>query len=297
MIAQDTGSAIVGPARADIYFGAGDEPAASPAASSSPGSFVMLVPRELDPVEAGADMPLPTAAAGHRRCRSRGAGRSRRRSRRNDQREPAPRRPTPKPRAMSTCRRARRHAGAACSAHDERALWTTVTRVDRAAARARPARAATTEAKPLRRQPRRAVAKAAHAAARAAKSAKRAAAARPRRRRWPPLGRRMKQRVARGTRADRRAARSARLTQGEAHAALLRFCAARSAREREAGAGHHRQGRAAATASAACCKPPGAAVARAAGIPRAGGRLRGRAYRATAARARSMCGCGGRAAA
>ena len=25
MIAQDTGSAIVGPARADIYFGAGDE--------------------------------------------------------------------------------------------------------------------------------------------------------------------------------------------------------------------------------------------------------------------------------
>ena len=35
MIAQDTGSAIIGPARADLYFGAGDDAGASPAASAS----------------------------------------------------------------------------------------------------------------------------------------------------------------------------------------------------------------------------------------------------------------------
>ena len=35
MIAQDTGSAIVGPARADLYFGAGSMPAGSPAGSGT----------------------------------------------------------------------------------------------------------------------------------------------------------------------------------------------------------------------------------------------------------------------
>ena len=35
MVAQDTGSAIVGPARADLYFGAGDEAGRSPAASAT----------------------------------------------------------------------------------------------------------------------------------------------------------------------------------------------------------------------------------------------------------------------
>ncbi|MGN6747659.1 MAG: murein transglycosylase A [Xanthobacteraceae bacterium] len=64
MIAQDTGSAIVGPARADIYFGAGDEAARIAGRIKNPGTFVMLVPRELDPVAAGSDLPLPPARPG-----------------------------------------------------------------------------------------------------------------------------------------------------------------------------------------------------------------------------------------
>jgi peptidoglycan lytic transglycosylase A len=59
MIAQDTGSAIVGPARADIYWGAGDRAADFAGRVRQPGSFAILVPRELDPVAAGARMPLP----------------------------------------------------------------------------------------------------------------------------------------------------------------------------------------------------------------------------------------------
>ncbi len=59
VIAQDTGSAIIGPARADIYFGAGDEAARIAGRIKNPGDFVMLLPRVLDPVEAGRDMPLP----------------------------------------------------------------------------------------------------------------------------------------------------------------------------------------------------------------------------------------------
>jgi membrane-bound lytic murein transglycosylase A len=59
VIAQDTGSAIVGPARADIYFGAGDEAARIAGRIKNPGTFVMLLPRELDPVAAGSDVPLP----------------------------------------------------------------------------------------------------------------------------------------------------------------------------------------------------------------------------------------------
>jgi membrane-bound lytic murein transglycosylase A len=61
VIAQDTGSAIVGPARADIYFGAGDEAARIAGRIKNPGEFVMLIPRQLDPVEAGEDTPLPMA--------------------------------------------------------------------------------------------------------------------------------------------------------------------------------------------------------------------------------------------
>ena len=42
VVAQDTGSAIVGPARADIYFGAGDEAARIAGRIKNPGDFVML---------------------------------------------------------------------------------------------------------------------------------------------------------------------------------------------------------------------------------------------------------------
>jgi membrane-bound lytic murein transglycosylase A len=59
MMAQDTGSAIVGPARADIYFGAGAEAARMAGRIKNPGQFVMLIPRELDPVEAAQNVPLP----------------------------------------------------------------------------------------------------------------------------------------------------------------------------------------------------------------------------------------------
>jgi membrane-bound lytic murein transglycosylase A len=59
MIAQDTGSAIVGPARADLYWGAGDDAGRSAGRIRHPGRFVMLLPRELDMVEAGKHTPLP----------------------------------------------------------------------------------------------------------------------------------------------------------------------------------------------------------------------------------------------
>jgi peptidoglycan lytic transglycosylase A len=60
VIAQDTGSAIVGPARADIYWGAGDEAGRIASRIRHRGRFVMLIPRELDLIEAGKHMPLPT---------------------------------------------------------------------------------------------------------------------------------------------------------------------------------------------------------------------------------------------
>jgi membrane-bound lytic murein transglycosylase A len=59
MIAQDTGSAIIGPARADLYLGAGDDAARIAGRIRHPGRFVMLLPRELDMIAAGKHMPLP----------------------------------------------------------------------------------------------------------------------------------------------------------------------------------------------------------------------------------------------
>jgi membrane-bound lytic murein transglycosylase A len=59
MIAQDTGSAIVGPARADLYLGAGDDAGRVAGRIHHPGRFVMLLPRELDLIAAGKQMPLP----------------------------------------------------------------------------------------------------------------------------------------------------------------------------------------------------------------------------------------------
>jgi membrane-bound lytic murein transglycosylase A len=59
MIAQDTGSAIVGPARADLYFGTGEAAGQVAGRIRQAGRFAMLVPRALDPVAAGAHMPLP----------------------------------------------------------------------------------------------------------------------------------------------------------------------------------------------------------------------------------------------
>ncbi len=59
MIAQDTGSAIVGPARADLYFGAGADAGKVSGRLKHSMHFVMLVPKAIDPVERGLKMPLP----------------------------------------------------------------------------------------------------------------------------------------------------------------------------------------------------------------------------------------------
>lgn len=45
MVAQDTGSAIVGPARGDIFFGSGDAAGAIAGAMRAPGRFIVLLPR------------------------------------------------------------------------------------------------------------------------------------------------------------------------------------------------------------------------------------------------------------
>lgn len=47
LIAQDTGSAIIGPARADIYFGHGDNVASIAGRIKQFGQFVMLVPQSV----------------------------------------------------------------------------------------------------------------------------------------------------------------------------------------------------------------------------------------------------------
>jgi peptidoglycan lytic transglycosylase A len=61
MIAQDTGSAIVGPARADLYFGAGAEAGRVSGRLRHNMHFVILVPKSLDPAARGRKMPLPDA--------------------------------------------------------------------------------------------------------------------------------------------------------------------------------------------------------------------------------------------
>jgi membrane-bound lytic murein transglycosylase A len=59
MISQDTGGAILGPARADLYFGSGDGSASIAGRIRHQGQFVMLVPRDIDPVVMGARTPIP----------------------------------------------------------------------------------------------------------------------------------------------------------------------------------------------------------------------------------------------
>lgn len=56
MVAQDTGSAIIGPARADIYFGHGDAVSSIAGRIKQPGQFVMLAPRAT-PVSGAEDFP------------------------------------------------------------------------------------------------------------------------------------------------------------------------------------------------------------------------------------------------
>ena len=73
MVSQDTGSAIIGPARADLYFGAGEDAGAIAGRIRQQGRFVMLLPRELDMIEAGTRDAAAAAEAGRSR-RGREAG-------------------------------------------------------------------------------------------------------------------------------------------------------------------------------------------------------------------------------
>ena len=59
MIAQDTGGAIIGPARADIYFGAGIEAGTVSGRIRHPGKFFILVPKEADPSKLIDPVPQP----------------------------------------------------------------------------------------------------------------------------------------------------------------------------------------------------------------------------------------------
>ena len=61
MIAQDTGSAIVGPARADLYFGAGVDAGKIAGRLKNNMRFVILVPKSLDPSARGRLVPVPDA--------------------------------------------------------------------------------------------------------------------------------------------------------------------------------------------------------------------------------------------
>src|SRR5215468_2564135 len=65
LFAQDTGSAIVGPARADIYFGHGDEISHIAGRIKQNGQFVMLAPQSVaiggGTVAAATTIPLPKA--------------------------------------------------------------------------------------------------------------------------------------------------------------------------------------------------------------------------------------------
>jgi membrane-bound lytic murein transglycosylase A len=61
MVAQDTGSAITGPARADIYYGAGADAGRVSGRFRNNMRFVILVPKSLDPVPRARRMPVPDA--------------------------------------------------------------------------------------------------------------------------------------------------------------------------------------------------------------------------------------------
>ena len=64
MFAQDTGSAISGPARADIYFGHGDDVPHIAGRIKQFGNFVMLVPKDVSvsgsaPEKVNVPLPRP----------------------------------------------------------------------------------------------------------------------------------------------------------------------------------------------------------------------------------------------
>src|SRR5258707_340055 len=59
MMSHDSVAATAGPARADLFFGAGDDAGRVAGRIKQMGRFAMLVPSEIDPAMAAAHMPLP----------------------------------------------------------------------------------------------------------------------------------------------------------------------------------------------------------------------------------------------
>jgi membrane-bound lytic murein transglycosylase A len=58
-IAQDTGTAIIGPARADIFFGSGEDIGLIAGRIKQPGRFIMLVPNGVTVANAPPAAPVP----------------------------------------------------------------------------------------------------------------------------------------------------------------------------------------------------------------------------------------------
>jgi membrane-bound lytic murein transglycosylase A len=58
LVAQDTGGAIRGPLRGDVFFGPGEEAAELAGRMRQPGRFWLLLPRHLE--------PAPLALSTHR---------------------------------------------------------------------------------------------------------------------------------------------------------------------------------------------------------------------------------------
>jgi membrane-bound lytic murein transglycosylase A len=57
MVAQDTGGAIRGPVRGDVFWGPGDEAAAVAGRMREQGHLWLLLPREVAPSPAAAAAP------------------------------------------------------------------------------------------------------------------------------------------------------------------------------------------------------------------------------------------------
>ena len=208
MFAQDTGSAIRGAARADIYFGHGEDIPHIAGRIKQFGKFVMLVPQGVDGLRhrAGAGQGHSAAEAAAEGYRGRAMSRpARRRS----------------PRRGHELRQRRRGLS-----YEERVLWTTVTKA------IEPLRARCAGSRPMRammqsrklRSRSRAARLAKTIAIRAARAAK--AGTPP----LTPLSRRMKRSVARGKEQIDARLDLHGLTQSEAHAALAAFSAQRATR-------------------------------------------------------------------
>jgi membrane-bound lytic murein transglycosylase A len=106
MISQDTGSAIIGPARADLYFGAGDAAGRIAGRIRNPGRFAMLLPRELDMIVAGSKFPLPAVRPPFEKI----AAEEKAREKANEKKKADASKPLPTPRPAQMKTRARPRA-------------------------------------------------------------------------------------------------------------------------------------------------------------------------------------------